>query len=134
MPVFDLARELWRERRIRRAVQRFGPVLRADLARSYGSSEHYTVAQIYASLHRLQVPARHQMLLLAGFLSEPLFTALVGPGGPGFETLSRSFLAHEPVALFPIAAEAFKRLDSVSAMGGLGAASEHGGGGHDGGF
>jgi hypothetical protein len=128
MSLVRWSRQLFEGRRLRLAVQRYAPVLRHHLARSYGAAEHYTPEQVQAALARARVPARHHRLMYAAFLPEAAFSGAGIPGGAGsYDTLHRAFLQHEPLAMTRIAGDA---LPIVEMIGGLGSTEGDSGGHH----
>lgn len=66
-------------RRLRSAAKLYARRLAPQLIRDYGASEHYTPAQIRASVERARLPAAHIDLGYAAFLPEESFRQLARP-------------------------------------------------------
>ena len=90
--------------RLRSAAKPYARRLAPQLIRDYGASEHYTPAQIQASVARAKLPATHIDLGYAGFLSEESFMQVAQPASAGdydaFNGLLAAFKPRIPTARF----------------------------------
>jgi hypothetical protein len=84
-------------RRLRAAAKFYARRLGPQLIRDYGASEHYTPAQIQASVARAKLPAAHIDLGYAAFLSEEAFEKVAQPSSIGqYEAFRRMHAALKP--------------------------------------
>jgi hypothetical protein len=84
-------------RRLRAAAKLYARRLGAQLIRDYGASEHYTPAQIRASVGRAKLPAIHIDLAYAAFLPEESFNQLARPANvDDYDAFRRLMEAYKP--------------------------------------
>jgi hypothetical protein len=89
--------QLLARRRLRSAAKLYARRLGVQLIRDYGASEHYTPAQIQASVARAKLPAVHIDLGYAAFLPEEAFEKVAQPASAGqYEALRRMHAAFKP--------------------------------------
>jgi hypothetical protein len=84
-------------RRLRAAAKLYARRLGPHLIRDYGASEHYTPAQIQASVGRAKLPAAHIDLGYAAFLPDDSYKQVAQPASIGqYEAFRRMHAAFKP--------------------------------------
>ena len=84
-------------RRLRSAARLYARRLGPQLVHDYGASEHYTLAQVRASVERAALPAIHIDLGYAAFLPEESFKQLARPANvEDYHPFKRLMAAYKP--------------------------------------
>ena len=83
--------------RLRSVAKLYARRLAPQLIRDYGASEHYTPAQIQASIARAKLPIPYIDLGYAAFLPEDSFRQVAQPANvDDYEALNRLITAYKP--------------------------------------